>query len=336
MQKALFFLFDNSFCENFADVSSSGSHGFFMNIRSLPIAANMQLKTARYAARCKTCRIDFPYGPSCRPSGPFRGAPVLFFMELPAQAAKLSCSGRRPAWPGFRRWLNKHEKCAFVDTIYRLERQLDYLLLYLRCLPILCNMKKILFKMASLCVMALGCLPLHAEGSAVPDMFITFPDSLVGKSVEISIGGTSAFQMDWGDGVRKDYGGADYFSDTLRDNTLKAYGDGIMILLANNCNVTGIVINNEPSLSKILANNNHLTSIDVSMCSLLRGLYLSGNELTKVTLGDINNSSAVVIDLSRYPARWTSVNGRISRKLKFPATNLPGSAFPLTMMSCIR
>lgn len=138
--------------------------------------------------------------------------------------------------------------------------------------------------------MALSCLSLHAESTAVPDMLITFADSLVGKTVEIGIGGTSSFKMDWGDGVMKDYDGADYFSGTLQSTTLKVYGDGIMILLADNCDVTGIVINNEPSMSKILANNNHLSTIDVSMCPLLRGLYLSGNELTQVTLGDENKA----------------------------------------------
>ncbi len=62
-------------------------------------------------------------------------------------------------------------------------------------------------------------------------MLITFADSLVGKTVEIGIGGTSSFKMDWGDGVMKDYDGADYFSGTLQSTTLKVYGDGIMICL---------------------------------------------------------------------------------------------------------
>ena len=176
-------------------------------------------------------------------------------------------------------------------------------------------MKKVMLKITSLCVMALSCLSLHAEGTAAPDMLITFADSLVGRTVEIGIGGTSSFKMDWGDGVMKDYEGADYFSGTLQSTTLKVYGDGIMILFADNCDVTGIVINNEPSMSKILANNNHLSTIEVSMCPLLRGLYLSGNELMQVTLGDENKAGAVVVDLSRNRlsgaldvSKWTNIS----------------------------
>lgn len=136
----------------------------------------------------------------------------------------------------------------------------------------------------------------------------------------------------------KDYEGADYFSGTLQSTTLKVYGDGIMILLADNCDVTGIVINNEPSMSKILANNNHLSTIYVSMCPLLRGLYLSGNELTQVTLGDENKAGSVVVDLSRNRlsgaldvSKWTNISQMTSH-----AMSLPGWPFPPTTMCSIR
>lgn len=159
-------------------------------------------------------------------------------------------------------------------------------------------MKRKLLKSTMLSLVALMGIAAQADEVVKPDMFITFPDSLVGKEVEIGIGGTTAFQMDWGDGIKKDYTDAAYYSSTLKADTLKVYGSGIMLLLANNCNITGIGINNEPSMSKILANNNHLKSIDVSGCPLLRGLYLSGNELTSVKLGDANRAGSVVLDFS--------------------------------------
>lgn len=131
-----------------------------------------------------------------------------------------------------------------------------------------------------------------------PDMTITFADSIVGKNVEIGIGGTGSFQMDWGDGVKKDYSGADYFSDTLKSNELKVYGDNILILLAANKGITKLDVANEPDMYRFTIDNNAIDSLDLTNCTGIRGLYASNNNMKSVKLGANTSSRPAVVDLS--------------------------------------
>lgn len=141
---------------------------------------------------------------------------------------------------------------------------------------------------------------MTAQAQTKPDMVLTFPDSLVGETVEIALGGSTgdAFQMDWGDGTKQEYTKANYYSNTLHANTIKVYGSKILILIANNCNLTGLEINNEPDIYNIKIQNNNLEKLDLSNCERLRGVYAANNKLTSVKLGANTTSSPSVLDFS--------------------------------------
>lgn len=137
-----------------------------------------------------------------------------------------------------------------------------------------------------------------ANGEKPADMTITFADSVVGKNVEIAIGGTGSFKMDWGDGVQKDYSGANYFADTLKANQLKVYGDNILILLANNKAITALDVPNEPDMYRFSIEDNAIDSLDLTNVKGIRGLYAKNNGMKSIKLGVNTSSRPAVVDLS--------------------------------------
>ena len=144
---------------------------------------------------------------------------------------------------------------------------------------------KRMFKSVLLGALASACLSVHAQERDKPDMLLVFPKTLVGDNVEIGIASTSTFQLDWGDGVRRDYDYGGYLSNTLMDDTLRVYGSNIWMLHADKRSLTSVVINNEPDMDVIKVPNNNLADLDVSMCPSLSILDVANNGLRSLVLG---------------------------------------------------
>ncbi|MCR5077483.1 MAG: hypothetical protein K6A82_05525 [Prevotella sp.] len=141
---------------------------------------------------------------------------------------------------------------------------------------------------------------MTAQAQSAADMTLTFPDSLIGQNVEIAIGGSAGnkFQIDWGDGVLKEYSSANYYSNQLQGNTVKVYGSQILLLYANSCGLTALDIDNEPDIYMLRLQDNAITTLDLTNCGRLRGVYAANNKLTSVALGRNYSSNGVVVDFA--------------------------------------
>ena len=73
--------------------------------------------------------------------------------------------------------------------------------------------------------------PLHAEETErTPAIVLTFAEGT--ESARLGTGGASdyEFSIDWGDGQEETCKGQAYYEHDLMGNTVKIYGDGILLL----------------------------------------------------------------------------------------------------------
>lgn len=119
-------------------------------------------------------------------------------------------------------------------------------------------------------------------GTVTPTITLTYPKA--GESVRIGVGGKTGytFGIDWGDGTLQEYTKAGYFTETLKSNTVKIYGDSVMLLVATSQNLQNLDFGNAPVLSRIQVGNNQLQSLDVTGLAMLTGIYAEDNAITSL------------------------------------------------------
>jgi len=126
------------------------------------------------------------------------------------------------------------------------------------------------------------------EAPATPAAAIVLTYDEAGKYVRIGTGGSSGveYSIDWGDGELKTYTSASYITDSLRSNTVKIYGD-VLILAATNQGLTECDLSGAPNLSRVQVGDNKLTSLNVTNNTALTGLYAENNQLEHLDVSSL-------------------------------------------------
>lgn len=118
------------------------------------------------------------------------------------------------------------------------------------------------------------------------------------KQVTFGTGGGdgTSFSVDWGDGERKKYEGAQLVTGIPEDKTVIIYGDNLQLLKAYNVGLVALDITKAPLLGQIQVGMNKLKELDVTHNALLTGLYCEQNGIQKL---DVKNLSHLrVLDCS--------------------------------------
>ena len=126
------------------------------------------------------------------------------------------------------------------------------------------------------------------------------------QEIKIGTGGSkgTTFSIDWGDGNKVEYEGAKNVSNKPLDNTIKIYGDDILILLADNIGLTALDVTNAPKLSKLSCSNNKLSELDLSHNESLTGVYCSENLISKpLNISQCTNMRAFDISRNAIPGQ---------------------------------
>ena len=137
--------------------------------------------------------------------------------------------------------------------------------------------------------------------AAVPTITLTFAPGT--ESARIGIGGATGYEftIDWGDGNPVSYTAQGYYPHALTGNTVRVYGDDVIVLQAPSQNIIGadlsrasrlirvmlgqnglsqLTLGNHPSLTGLYAEQNALTSLDVAGCTALTVLDVHENAIT--------------------------------------------------------
>lgn len=161
----------------------------------------------------------------------------------------------------------------------------------------------------SLLAAAMG-LSLNAfaqNAASTPALTFTVDRSAVEANMEfqISADGGAAIQVDWGDGVLKDYNIADYNADgwvftsitgTIAGPSIKVYAPDASKInyleLAWNLNddpeakIKSVDVSQLTGLTQLGLDKNLISSLDVSKCVALTSLTATDNQLSTLTFGD--------------------------------------------------
>ncbi len=128
-----------------------------------------------------------------------------------------------------------------------------------------------------------------------PTATLTFANSQVGQSTRLGLVASGAFQVDWGDGTLVDYTSGAYYTETLKGQTMKLYGDFIQIV-ANSVNLTNVNLDGCPNMQQLQMNYNAFSSLNLSHMTNLTGLYAEGGSMTSL---DVAGCTALrVLDVS--------------------------------------
>lgn len=100
-------------------------------------------------------------------------------------------------------------------------------------------------------------------------------------AVKLGIGGNTGdkFSIDWGDGKLVEYEKAAYYTETLKSDKVKVYGDALLVLMAVGQNVNAVDISGSPTLYRIQIGGNNLKTLDVSHNAALTGIYCESNKI---------------------------------------------------------
>ncbi len=126
------------------------------------------------------------------------------------------------------------------------------------------------------------------------------------QEIKIGTGGPkgTTFSIDWGDGNKVEYEGAKNVTNKPIGNTIKIYGDNILILLADNIGLTALDVTNATKLSKLSCSNNKLSELDLSHNESLTGVYCSENLISKpLNISQCTNMRAFDISRNAIPGQ---------------------------------
>lgn len=128
-----------------------------------------------------------------------------------------------------------------------------------------------------------------------PTAVLTFANSQVGQSTRLGLVANGNFQVDWGDGTPVEYSAGAYYTETLKGQTMKLYGDFIQIV-ANSVNLTDVNLDGCPNMQQLQMNYNAFTALNLSHMTQLKGLYAEGGSMTSL---DVAGCTALrVLDVS--------------------------------------
>lgn len=133
----------------------------------------------------------------------------------------------------------------------------------------------------------------ESQGDAkVPTIVLTFAPGT--QAARIGVGGAAGyeFSIDWGDGKEVTYDKQAYYQHLLAGNTVKIYGDDIVVLQAPSQDIAAADISRAPSLIRVMLGNNGLTSLTLGKHPNLTGLYAEMNGLTSL---DVTGCTALTV-----------------------------------------
>lgn len=145
-----------------------------------------------------------------------------------------------------------------------------------------------------------GAFEYQHPQAELPSVILTFADGTT--SARIGTGGASGYEffIDWGNGEKVSYTSQAYITHAITGNTVKIYGDVILvraasqgvtaadfsnsqamvqIMLGQNP-MTTLTLGNHPSLTGLYAEQCRIGSIDVTGCPALKVLDLHENEIS--------------------------------------------------------
>lgn len=158
-------------------------------------------------------------------------------------------------------------------------------------------MKHSIKSLAMLAAVALTAAPAFAaEGETqekTPAIVLQFAEGT--QAVRLGTGCNEDFSIDWGDGVEVEYNGQAYYSELLKGNTVKIYGN-VILLYANNQDVVAADFTNAADLQRIQLNQNSgLTELKLGNHPVLDGIYAQQCALKSI---DVSGCPAIkVLDL---------------------------------------
>lgn len=175
---------------------------------------------------------------------------------------------------------------------------------------------------------------------AIPAIVVTM--STENSNVKLGVGGNegTSFSIDFGSGQPIQYEGAKVITETVQGRTIKIYGEGILVFVANQQGIASLDLSNAKSLMKLQVMDNELKSLDVSHSPNLYMLYCDRNKISGAlnlkaqnrmnVISCQNNQISGRLDLSHIE-NLTSIicnDNRISELI------LPSKADKLTTISC--
>ena len=121
-------------------------------------------------------------------------------------------------------------------------------------------------------------------GEKIPTMVLTFAPGT--EAARIGIGGATGyeFSIDWGDGVEETYDEQQYVEHLITGNTVKIYGDEIVLLRASSQNILTADLSNASALIQVQLGYNGLTSLTLGNHPAMTGLYAEKNAITSINL----------------------------------------------------
>lgn len=128
-------------------------------------------------------------------------------------------------------------------------------------------------------------VPLHAEETErTPAIVLTFAEGT--ESARLGTGGASdyEFSIDWGDGQEETCKGQSYYEHDLMGNTVKIYGDGILLLRGAGQGIISADMSGAPNLIQVMLGNNGMTSLTLGNHPSLTGLYAESNNLGAINV----------------------------------------------------
>lgn len=129
-------------------------------------------------------------------------------------------------------------------------------------------------------------------------------DKEVGTTLTLLVNNSkTGVTMDWGDGQPVAYtqevdGVIEVTGQVKGQNLVLSSERAITLLSAEDCGLSGIVLNDATDLMSLYVQNNNLTTIDVSKLAKLRDLNVAGNALTKLTLSTTSNPLVETLNMS--------------------------------------
>lgn len=131
---------------------------------------------------------------------------------------------------------------------------------------------------------------------------LTFDASQVGQSTRLGLVANGDFQVDWGDGTLVDYSAGSYYTETLKGQTMKLYGDFKQIV-ANSVNIVDVNLDGCHNMVQLQMNYNQFPTLNVSHMTQLTGLYAEGGKLKNL---DVASCAAMrVLDVSENEIQGT-------------------------------
>lgn len=157
-------------------------------------------------------------------------------------------------------------------------------------------MRKILHTITAAAAVAMPWFVAYAQDSnqdeRQPAIVLTFAPGT--EAARIGVGGATGyeFSIDWGDGQEVTYDSQAYYTELLKGQTVKIYGDEIIVLMASSQDMISADVSNASQLVRINLTDNQLTSLTLGSHPALTGIYAYGNHIETL---DVTGCSALKV-----------------------------------------